>query len=40
MIRERVSMLERDRELTPDIEALDELIASGALLGAVESALS
>jgi histidine ammonia-lyase len=38
-IRQRVSKLERDRELTPDIQALDELIRSGALLEAVESAL-
>ena len=39
MVRDRVSKLERDRELTPDIRALDELIRSGALLEAASAAL-
>ena len=39
LVRERVSKLERDRELTPDIRALDDLIRTGELLEAVESEL-
>jgi histidine ammonia-lyase len=37
-IRERVSKLERDRQLSPDIGTLVELIRSGELLEAVEAA--
>ncbi|MEJ2371825.1 MAG: aromatic amino acid lyase [Gemmatimonadales bacterium] len=39
LIRERVSKLERDRELTPDIQAVDALIRSGALVEAANSAV-
>jgi histidine ammonia-lyase len=39
LVRERVSKLERDRELTPDIQALDELIRSGALVEAADAAV-
>jgi histidine ammonia-lyase len=39
IIRKRVDFLEHDRETTPDILVLTELIKSGELLEAVESAL-
>lgn len=35
MIRERVQTIEQDRPLSPDIEALAELIDSGEMAGAV-----
>jgi histidine ammonia-lyase len=38
-IRRRVAFLEHDRELTPDIEALDELIRSGQILTRVRAAI-
>ncbi len=38
-VRERVSRLERDRELTPDIQALDELIRAGVLVEAANAAV-
>ncbi len=38
-VRERVRFLERDRALTPDILALDRLLASDELLEAVDQAL-
>lgn len=37
-VRERVAFLDRDRELTSDIEAVDALIRSGELLEAVDRA--
>lgn len=37
-VRERVAFLDRDRELAPDIEAVDALIRSGELLEAVDRA--
>jgi histidine ammonia-lyase len=36
-IRERVSFLDSDRELGPDIEAVTTLVRDGALLEAAES---
>ena len=39
-IREHVPRLVRDRELTPDIRAVDELIRSGELLRAVDAAVA
>jgi histidine ammonia-lyase len=39
LVRERISRLERDRELTPDIQALDELIRAGALVEAANEAV-
>lgn len=39
-IRESVRPLERDRELTPDIEALEGVIRSGEILAVVEAALT
>ena len=39
IIRKHVDFLEHDRETTPDISVLAELIKSGELLEAVESAL-
>lgn len=39
-IRERVTLVKADRELTPDIEALADAIDSGALLEAAGQALS
>jgi histidine ammonia-lyase len=39
IIRKHVDFLEHDRETTPDILVLTELIKSGELLEAVESAL-
>lgn len=38
-IREAISFLDADRELGPDIEAATELVRSGTLVGAVESAI-
>ncbi len=38
-VRDRVSFLARDRETTPDIEALADLIQSGELLEAVRDAV-
>ncbi len=38
-IREEVEFLEIDRALAPDIEALAQLIGSGAVIGAVEQAI-
>lgn len=38
-VRERVPPLERDREVSPDVAAVDELIASGDLSEIVEAAL-
>ena len=38
-VRERVVGLERDRELTPDILAVDDLVRSGTLLEAVNEAV-
>lgn len=39
LVRERVRPLERDRELTPDILALEELLESGELLASVDEVL-
>ena len=38
-IRERVAFLQADRELRPDIDAVTDLVRSGALLAAAESAV-
>lgn len=38
-VRDRVEPLDRDRELTPDIEALDALVRSGELRRRVEEAM-
>lgn len=38
-IRERAAMLERDRELSPDIEALAQMIAEESILEQVEEAI-
>jgi histidine ammonia-lyase len=38
-VRRRVSFLEHDRALAPDIESLAELIAGGDLLKSVQAAL-
>ena len=38
-VRERVAFLEHDRELTPDIEALAELIRSNELAEVVRRAM-
>jgi histidine ammonia-lyase len=39
VVRERVAFLEADRELRPDIDAVTELVRSGALLAAAEAAV-
>lgn len=39
LVRERVPRLEEDRFLAPEIEALDEMISSGALVAGVEEAV-